>query len=80
MTAMKPDTGSAMSYTAMRNGPILKKNRTNLDTFAWYTGRLVIGRLLARKHAEYAETHLRSDAMSAMRPKCGPKRKSNYLR
>jgi hypothetical protein len=23
-------------------GPILKKNRTNLDTFAWYTGRLVI--------------------------------------
>jgi serine/threonine protein phosphatase 1 len=25
------------------NGPILKKNRTNLDTFGWYTGRLVIG-------------------------------------
>jgi serine/threonine protein phosphatase 1 len=25
------------------SGPILKKNRTNLDTFAWYTGRLVIG-------------------------------------
>jgi serine/threonine protein phosphatase 1 len=25
------------------NGPILKKNRTNLDTFAWYTGRRVIG-------------------------------------
>jgi serine/threonine protein phosphatase 1 len=25
------------------NGPILKKNRSNLDTFAWYTGRLVIG-------------------------------------
>jgi hypothetical protein len=25
------------------NGPILKKRRTNLDTFAWYTGRLVIG-------------------------------------
>jgi serine/threonine protein phosphatase 1 len=25
------------------DGPILKKNRTNLDTFAWYTGRLVIG-------------------------------------
>jgi len=24
------------------DGPILKKNRTNLDTFAWYTGRLVI--------------------------------------
>src|SRR5262249_35743982 len=24
------------------HGPILKKNRTNLDTFAWYTGRLVI--------------------------------------
>lgn len=24
------------------NGPILKENRTNLDTFAWYTGRLVI--------------------------------------
>ena len=23
-------------------GPILKKNRTNLDTFAWYSGRLVI--------------------------------------
>ena len=23
-------------------GPILKKNRTNLDIFAWYTGRLVI--------------------------------------
>jgi hypothetical protein len=23
--------------------PILKKNRTNLDTFAWYTGRLLIG-------------------------------------
>lgn len=25
------------------NGPILKTGRTNLDTFAWYTGRLVIG-------------------------------------
>jgi serine/threonine protein phosphatase 1 len=25
------------------NGPILKKRRTNLDTFAWNTGRLVIG-------------------------------------
>lgn len=25
------------------DGPILKKKRTNLDTFAWYTGRLVIG-------------------------------------
>jgi len=25
------------------NGPIFKKNRTNLDTFAWYTGRLAIG-------------------------------------
>ncbi|MGB8628637.1 MAG: hypothetical protein WCD69_04500 [Xanthobacteraceae bacterium] len=25
------------------NGPILMKNRTNLDTFAWNTGRLVIG-------------------------------------
>jgi len=25
------------------NGPILKKNRINLDTFAWNTGRLVIG-------------------------------------
>jgi serine/threonine protein phosphatase 1 len=25
------------------DGPILKKNRTNLDTFAWYIGRLVIG-------------------------------------
>jgi serine/threonine protein phosphatase 1 len=25
------------------DGPVLKKNRTNLDTFAWYTGRLVIG-------------------------------------
>jgi serine/threonine protein phosphatase 1 len=25
------------------SGPILKKNRTNLDTFSWYTGRLVIG-------------------------------------
>jgi Calcineurin-like phosphoesterase len=25
------------------NGPILKKNRTNLDTFAWYIGRLAIG-------------------------------------
>jgi serine/threonine protein phosphatase 1 len=24
------------------HGPILKKNRTNLDTFARYTGRLVI--------------------------------------
>jgi serine/threonine protein phosphatase 1 len=24
-------------------GPILKQSRTNLDTFAWYTGRLVIG-------------------------------------
>ena len=24
------------------HGPILKKNRTNLDTFAWYTGRLAI--------------------------------------
>jgi hypothetical protein len=25
------------------HGPIFKKNRTNLDTLAWYTGRLVIG-------------------------------------
>ena len=25
------------------HGPILKKNRTNLDTCAWYIGRLVIG-------------------------------------
>lgn len=25
------------------HGPIFKKNRTDLDTFAWYTGRLVIG-------------------------------------
>jgi serine/threonine protein phosphatase 1 len=25
------------------NGPIFKNNRTNLDTFAWYTGRLAIG-------------------------------------
>ena len=25
------------------NGPILLKNRTNLDTFGWSTGRLVIG-------------------------------------
>lgn len=25
------------------NGPIFKKNRTDLDTYAWYTGRLVIG-------------------------------------
>ena len=25
------------------NSPILRKNRTNLATFAWYTGRLVIG-------------------------------------
>jgi serine/threonine protein phosphatase 1 len=25
------------------DGPILKKNRTDLDTFAWYTGRLVVG-------------------------------------
>lgn len=25
------------------HGPILKKDRTNLDTFAWYTGRLVVG-------------------------------------
>ena len=25
------------------HGPILKKNRTNLDTFAWNSGRLVIG-------------------------------------
>lgn len=25
------------------NGPILKSGRTNLDTCAWYTGRLVIG-------------------------------------
>lgn len=24
-------------------GPIYKKNRTDLDTFAWYTGRLVVG-------------------------------------
>jgi serine/threonine protein phosphatase 1 len=26
-----------------RDGPVLKKNRTDLDTFAWYTGRLVVG-------------------------------------
>jgi serine/threonine protein phosphatase 1 len=25
------------------DGPILKKGRTDLDTFAWYTGRLVVG-------------------------------------
>jgi serine/threonine protein phosphatase 1 len=25
------------------NGPLLKKHRTDLDTFAWYTGRLVVG-------------------------------------
>jgi len=25
------------------HGPIFKNNRTNLDTFAWYTGRLAIG-------------------------------------
>jgi hypothetical protein len=25
------------------HGPFFKKNRTNLDTFAWYTGRLAIG-------------------------------------
>jgi serine/threonine protein phosphatase 1 len=25
------------------HGPIFKKKRTNLDTFAWYTGRLAIG-------------------------------------
>jgi serine/threonine protein phosphatase 1 len=25
------------------HGPIFKKNRTNLDTFAWFTGRLAIG-------------------------------------
>jgi serine/threonine protein phosphatase 1 len=25
------------------NGPILHKDRTDLDTFAWYTGRLVVG-------------------------------------
>jgi serine/threonine protein phosphatase 1 len=25
------------------DGPILMRNRTNLDTFAWHTGRLVIG-------------------------------------
>jgi serine/threonine protein phosphatase 1 len=25
------------------HGPIFKRNRTNLDTLAWYTGRLVIG-------------------------------------
>ena len=24
------------------HGPIFKKKRTNLDTFAWYTGRLAI--------------------------------------
>lgn len=26
-----------------KDGPICKKGRTDLDTFAWYTGRLVIG-------------------------------------
>jgi hypothetical protein len=25
------------------HGPIFKKHRTNLDTLAWYTGRLAIG-------------------------------------
>jgi serine/threonine protein phosphatase 1 len=25
------------------DGPILKKNRTDLDTFAWHTGRIVVG-------------------------------------
>jgi serine/threonine protein phosphatase 1 len=25
------------------HGPIFRRNRTNLDTFAWYTGRLAIG-------------------------------------
>jgi serine/threonine protein phosphatase 1 len=30
-------------YDQHASGPILKKNRTNLDTFAWRTGRLAIG-------------------------------------
>lgn len=30
-------------HEAHTHGPILKKKRTNLDTFAWHTGRLVIG-------------------------------------
>lgn len=30
-------------HEAHAHGPILKKNRTNLDTLAWRTGRLVIG-------------------------------------
>jgi serine/threonine protein phosphatase 1 len=29
--------------SAHAHGPIFKKNRTNLDTLAWYTGRLAIG-------------------------------------
>ena len=30
-------------HEAHAHGPILKKNRTNLDTLAWRIGRLVIG-------------------------------------
>jgi hypothetical protein len=30
-------------HDAHAHGPILKRNRTNLDTMAWRTGRLVIG-------------------------------------
>ena len=39
-------TTSATSYTGHHqhaHGPIFKKNRTDLDTLAWYTGRLAIG-------------------------------------
>ena len=33
------------------HGPILKKNRTNLDTFAWYTGRLAIACSMTKRRA-----------------------------
>jgi serine/threonine protein phosphatase 1 len=30
-------------HQAVANGPMVMKHRTNLDTMAWKTGRLVIG-------------------------------------
>lgn len=45
----KKDTESFGRYHVVhghhqyKNGPILHPGRTNLDTFAWYTGRLVVG-------------------------------------
>ena len=64
------------------DGPIFKKNRTNLDTFAWYTGRLAIGVFDDAKPGgpiEILEVNgepidkILSSRWSAMSGRCGPR-------